>query len=310
MDSQTSQLSGSVLTSQAPDGELSEPTKVVGSAMSRRVPDGALVLARATALARKAEAIQAERGELRDDRIRINSQGHQLRERRNALLSECTVVVALACTAALDRDTSWCRAVAAELGARWTRMSDRNPRAALIRVVAHGQVSADTARNAARAIDTYLEGSVADLLAMPLEAREARITEAFSRGVHHVREAEARASGQSLPKKPPAGFVLQGPGLELLQPGQARRAVIELQADGTVALIFLAAPGKRVVLQPGPTWNEKKWSEVKNAANGARRLGAGDKAPIEAAAHPALLRLAEDGSVAAECYLPDREKGS
>lgn len=153
------------------------------------------MLARATALGRKAEAISAERSELRDERIRISSQDHQLRERRNALLSECAVVVALACTAGLERDTSWCRAVAAELGARWTELSDRNPRAALIRVVARGQVSADTARNAARAIDTYLKGSGDDLLAMPLEAREARITEAFSPGVHHVLEAGSRASG-------------------------------------------------------------------------------------------------------------------
>ena len=310
MDSQTAQLSGSVLTSQGPDGELLEPTKVVGSAMSRRAPDGVLVLARATALKRKAEAISAERGELRDERVRINSQGHQLRERRNALLSECAVVVALACTAGLDRDTSWCRAVAAELGARWTGLSDRNPRAALIRVVAHGQVSPDTARNAARAIDTYLEGSGDDLLAMPLEAREARIAEVFSRGVHHVREAEARASGGSLPKRPPASFVLQGPGLDLLQPGQPRRAVIELQEDGTVTLLFLAAPGTRVVLQPGPTFDEKKWRELKSAAEGARRLGTGEEARIEAPALPALLRLAEDGSITAERYFPDREKGS
>lgn len=108
----------------------------------------------------------------------------------------------------------------------------------------------------------------------------------------------------------PASFVLQEPGLELLQPGQPRRAVIELQEGGTVALIFLAAPGMRVVLQPGPTLDEKKWKEFKSAAEGARWIGVGDEARIEAPAHPALLRLAEDGSVAAECYFPDREKGS
>ena len=310
MESQTSQLSGPALTFEAPDGELPEPTKVVGSAVSRRAPDRVLLLARATALGKKAEAISAERGELRDERIRISSQGHQLRERRNALLAECAVVVALACTAGLDRDTSWCRALAAELDARWTGLSDKNPRAALIRVVARGQVTPDTARTAARAIDALLDRSSDDLMAMPLDEREARIAEVFSRGVHHLLQAGARAFGNSTLKRSAAGRVLQGPGLDLLQSGQPRRAVIELQEDGTVTLILLAAPDMRAVLQPGPTWDDRKWSEVKNAARGAGWIGVGEEARIHAAALPGLLRLAEDGCITAECYLPDREKGS
>jgi hypothetical protein len=177
------------------------------------------VLARATALGETADRIAAERGRLRDGRLAIRTQGDDLRERQNGFLSQRAIVVALACAAGLDRRPPWCRDLASALGARWTGMSDQNPRAALVRVVARGQVSADAARNAARAIDAVLARSGDDLVAMSLEERETAMGEMFSRGVHYVlNEAPARPSG-SRPSNRAGGLVLVGPGLDLLQPG-------------------------------------------------------------------------------------------
>jgi hypothetical protein len=311
VDSQTSELAGLVVRSVSPHGDrLPEPTKVVGSGVGEPTSDESLVLARATELGETAERIAAERGRLRDGRLAIRTQGDDFRERQNGFLSQCAIVVALASAAGLDRHPPWCRDLATALGARWTGMSDRNPRAALVRVVARGQVSADTARNAARAIDAVLARSGDDLVAMSLEERETAIGEIFSRGVHHVLNGGAARPSGSRPSERAGGLVLVGPGLDLLQPGQRRRAVIEKQEDGTVTLTFVAAQDMRVMLERGPAWADRKWPEIKGAAKGACWAGVGEEARIDAPAVPSLLRLVEDGTITAEHYYPGKGNAS
>ncbi|HEY8613337.1 MAG TPA: hypothetical protein VIL69_18895, partial [Roseomonas sp.] len=235
------------------------------------------------------QEIAAEREELRTGRTEIRARGDALRTRQNDLLSGSAITVALICAAGLDGDPVWCAGFAKALGVRWTRTSDKNRRTALVRTVTRGLVSPDTARNAARAIDVILARDGDDLALMSAAEQEAVIVSAFARGVHHILNngpARVTGAGQAAPASP----ALVGAGLELLQSGQPRRAVVRAREDGTVELLYLEAPDMLVTLRRGSGWYSRAWNEIKNV-KGARQTGRGEEERIEARAVPDLLRL-------------------
>jgi hypothetical protein len=96
----------------------------------------------------------------------------------------------------------------------------------------------------------------------------------------------------------------------VLQPGQRRRAGIEKQEDGTVTLTFVAAQDMRVMLERGSAWADRKWPEIKGAAEGAGWIGVGEEARIDAPAVPGLLQLVEDGIITAGHYCPGKGTAS